>query len=259
VCSSDLFFVSNLLNTQAPKSNDSIQESNAQSDEVKNRREIKSFAIRQGRMSKRQKHAIEHNWSKWGVSFVGEPILPASYFKPESPIVLEIGFGMGDSLAEMAKQAPDTGFIGIEVHKPGVGALLALAEEQSLENIRVIHHDAVEVLNVALPDACFDRVQLFFPDPWHKSRHHKRRLIQPEFVQLLRAKLKLGGILHMATDWENYAEHMLEVVDSAVGFVNCAGENNYSPRPDYRPFTKFEKRGERLGHGVWDLLFKRNA
>lgn len=245
------------MNTQSSESSKSVSASNAQPGEVKKKREIKSFAIRQGRMSQRQKKAIEHNWPKWGIPFVSRPIKLESHFKPDAPLVLEIGFGMGSSLAEMAKNAPDTGFLGIEVHKPGIGALLALAEEQSLENIRVINHDAVEVLKEAIPDASLDRVQIYFPDPWHKARHHKRRLIQPDFVQLLRAKLKVGGILHMATDWENYAEHMLEVVDAEEGFKNCAGQNTYSPRPDYRPFTKFERRGERLGHGVWDLLYQR--
>ncbi len=221
------------------------------------KRRIKSFAIRQGRMSQRQRNAVEQHWSEYGVDWKPQPIDLDACFGRSAPVVLEIGFGMGASLAAMAKAAPEKNFLGIEVHKPGIGALLALSFEQDIHNIRVINHDAVDVLQSALLDKSLDRIQIYFPDPWHKSRHHKRRLIQPGFVQLLRSKLKLGGILHMATDWENYAEQMLEVVDHAEGYVNCAGKGHYSPRPEYRPFTKFEKRGERLGHGVWDLLYQK--
>ena len=164
---------------------------------------------------------------------------------------------MGQSLVAMAEAAPDTNFIGIEVHRPGVGKLLHTMEQRGVDNIRVYCHDAVEVLRDCIPDASLDTVQIFFPDPWHKKRHHKRRLIQPPFVALLTRKLKSGGILHLATDWQNYAEQMMEVLSAAGGLDNTAGPGQFAPRPESRPLTKFELRGERLGHGVWDLVFRR--
>ena len=165
---------------------------------------------------------------------------------------------MGKSLVEMAAAAPEKNFIGIEVHRPGVGACLSSAQDAGITNLRLFCHDAVEVLGQMIPDQSIDTLQLFFPDPWHKARHHKRRIVQPAFVQMLRPKLKIGGVFHMATDWENYAEHMLEVMNAAEGFVNTV-EGDYAPRPDSRPLTKFEQRGHRLGHGVWDLLFARKS
>lgn len=178
-------------------------------------------------------------------------------FGRDAPRVLEIGFGMGQSLVAMAAAAPATDFIGIEVHRPGVGKLLHSMAEQGVENIRIYCHDAVEVLRDCIPPASLDTIQIFFPDPWHKKRHHKRRLIQPAFAERLAAHLKPGGILHLATDWENYAEQMLEVLSATPGLENTAGAGDYSPRPESRPLTKFEARGERLGHGVRDLLFRR--
>ena len=164
---------------------------------------------------------------------------------------------MGQSLAEMAKNAPDQNFIGIEVHTPGVGSLLRMADEEGLTNIRVSKEDAIEVLKESIADESIDCLQLFFPDPWHKKRHHKRRIVNGNFAQLIRRKLKTGGVVHMATDWEPYAEHMMETMSAAEGYKNQAGEGNYTPRPDHRPLTKFEKRGENLGHGVWDLFFEK--
>jgi tRNA (guanine-N7-)-methyltransferase len=164
---------------------------------------------------------------------------------------------MGDSLLQMASAAPEQDFIGIEVHPPGVGRLIASAEEQQIKNLRVYLADATDVLNECISPASIHRLQLYFPDPWHKKKHNKRRIVQPQFVQLIRDKLEVGGVLHMATDWQHYAEQMLEVLDVAPGFKNRVGEEQYSPRPDYRPLTKFEKRGERLGHGVWDLLYQK--
>ncbi len=158
----------------------------------------------------------------------------------------------------MALQAPEHDFIGIEVHRPGVGHLLKLTDEQQLSNLRLYNHDAVEVLTNCIGDHSLDRVLLFFPDPWHKTKHQKRRIVQPRFVALLTHKLKPGGHLHMATDWQHYAKHMLRVMDTSVMFTNIAGKQHYSERPDYRPITKFERRGQRLGHGVWDLIYKRN-
>jgi tRNA (guanine-N7-)-methyltransferase len=157
----------------------------------------------------------------------------------------------------MAASEPQTDFIGIEVHRPGVGRLLHELESHALDNVRVIREDAVPVLRNCLPDNSLDRLLLFFPDPWHKKRHHKRRIVQTEFIELLAKKIKPGGILHMATDWENYAEQMLEVAGKSKAFRNCAGAGNFSVRPAYRPTTKFELRGQRLGHGVWDILFER--
>lgn len=225
---------------------------------VTTRRGVRSFVLRQGRMTEGQKKAFERGWSRYGLSREDGVIDPRQVFGREAPLNLEIGFGMGKSLAEMAEAAPDQDFIGVEVHLPGVGALLKEIEQRGLQNIRIYNIDANDVIDLCLPDACLDRVMVFFPDPWPKKKHHKRRLIQPEFVQRIRPKLRIGGILHLATDWENYAEHMMEVMTLAEGFVNTQGPGRFAPRPDDRPVTKFEQRGERLGHGVWDLLFRRS-
>ena len=174
-----------------------------------------------------------------------------------APRILEIGFGNGESLAEIAHNHPQNDYLGIEVHRPGVGHLLMKIEELELTNVRVMCEDAVEILKQQIPDGSLDALYLFFPDPWHKKKHHKRRQVQPEWAQLVRRKLKLGGRLHMATDWENYAEHMLEVLSAAEGFRNTSPSGDYVPKPDYRPETKFERRGQRLGHGVWDLVFEK--
>jgi tRNA (guanine-N7-)-methyltransferase len=219
-------------------------------------REIRSFVRREGRITPGQKRALEQLMPRFGLE-PGSHLDPVEIFHRQAPLTLEIGFGNGDSLATMAAQAPDTDFIGIEVHRPGVGHLLQELDKQALNNVRIFNEDAVKVLRDCLPDDCLDRLLLFFPDPWHKKRHHKRRIVQAEFIELLARKLKPGGILHMATDWENYAQHMLEVLERAPSFRNCAGAGKYSEKPGYRPVTKFERRGRRLGHGVWDLLFER--
>lgn len=184
---------------------------------------------------------------------------PAELFAREAPLVLEIGYGMGASLLVMASAEPEKNFLGIEVHTPGVGALLMGIEELALTNVRTLHHDAVEVLTHMLPDASLDRLQLYFPDPWHKTRHHKRRIVQPAFVALLVRKLKPGALLHFATDWQPYAEWMLEVLSAEPALANLSPAGNYVTQPAWRPPTKFEARGERLGHGVWDLLFQRRC
>lgn len=220
-------------------------------------RKIRSFVLREGRLTKGQQHALENYWPQYGLEYQPDNIDLTQIFSRNAPKVLEIGFGMGKSLIEMAQAAPDTDFIGIEVHKPGVGACLGDAAAAKLSNLRVFEHDAVEILQDTIAEQSLDTVQLFFPDPWHKKRHHKRRIVQPAFVQLLRQKLKVGGVFHMATDWENYAEHMLEVMQSAEGFDNLSNQGNFVARPEHRPLTKFEQRGQRLGHGVWDLMFKR--
>jgi tRNA (guanine-N7-)-methyltransferase len=218
-------------------------------------REIRSFVRREGRITPGQKRALEQLWHRYGLE-PGYRIDPVQIFNREAPLTLEIGFGNGESLATMAAQAPETDFIGIEVHRPGVGHLLQELDRQALNNVRVFNADAVKVLRDCLPDGCLDRLLLFFPDPWHKKRHHKRRIVRLEFIELVAQKLKPGGILHMATDWENYAEHMLEVMEQSADFRNCAGARQYSEKPGYRPATKFERRGRKLGHGVWDLLFE---
>ena len=226
---------------------------------VTNRRAIRSFVLRAGRMTPSQKDAYETLWPQFGISIKQGRQDIAALFERSAQTVLEIGFGMGDSLVEMAYKAPETNFIGVEVHRPGVGRLLRLASEQKLSNIRVYAEDAIEVLKCGIPDASLDRLQLFFPDPWHKKKHHKRRIVQPEFMRLVTAKVKAGGVFHASTDWANYAEHMMQVLSETPGWENLAGGGQFSPKPDYRPSTKFEARGERLGHAVWDLLFKRLA
>lgn len=221
------------------------------------RRAIRSFVLRQGRMTPGQEKAFAEHWPRKGLSREKGRLDYEKTFGRRAPVVLEIGFGMGASLVEMAKAAPDKDFIGIEVHRPGVGKLLHTMTEQSVDNIRAYCDDAVEVLAQCIPDASLAGVQIFFPDPWHKKKHNKRRLIQPDFVQRLRAKLRVGGVLHLATDWEDYAAQMLAVMSAADGFANRY--DGYAPRPAFRPLTKFEKRGERLGHGVWDLLFEKTG
>ncbi len=226
-------------------------------DEQKYMRKVRSFVLRAGRMTEGQQRALDEAWPQYGLALDAGAIDPAAVFGRAAPLVLEIGFGMGDSMIEMAKDQPEKNYIGIEVHRPGVGRLLNNAQLLGLENIRVYCDDAVEVLANCIPDGSLDTLQLFFPDPWHKKKHHKRRIVQPAFAQAIRKKLKLGGVFHMATDWENYAEHMMEVMSAAEGYKNVAGEGQYSPQPEWRPVTKFQKRGERLGHGVWDLMFAR--
>ena len=219
-------------------------------------RPIRSYVLRTGRMTPGQQRAFDENWSRWGREHEQGLVDFDAAFGGSGPRVLEIGFGMGQSLVAMAKAAPESQFIGIEVHKPGVGRLLHSMADEGVSNIRVYCHDAVEILRDCIADESLDTVQIFFPDPWHKKRHQKRRLIQPQFIAQLRSKLKPGGVLHLATDWENYAEQMMEVLSSAEGFTNTCPPGEFAPRPEHRPLTKFEVRGERLGHGVWDLIFR---
>ena len=218
---------------------------------------VKSFVKREGRLTKGQEKALADYWPTMGIDYADAPLSLSDVFGRTAPVVVEIGFGMGKSLVEMAAASPDRDFIGIEVHRPGVGACLSDAGDQGVENLRVMEHDAVEVLKNMIPDGSLSRLQLFFPDPWHKKRHHKRRIVQSEFAELVRTKLAIGGCFHMATDWEPYAEHMAEVMNNAPGYTNTAEDGDYVPRPDYRPITKFETRGQKLGHGVWDLIYER--
>lgn len=220
-------------------------------------RRVRSFVRRQGRLTQRQEDALQSEWAAMGIDFVAQPFDFATVFNNQNPIVLEIGFGMGTSLVTMASQNPDKNFLGIEVHAPGVGACLASAKEENVTNLRVMCHDAIEVLDCMIPDGSLSMVQLFFPDPWHKAKHNKRRIVQSPFADKIRSKLAVGGVFHMATDWEPYAVHMLEVMSNADGYKNVSSSGDYVPRPKTRPETKFEKRGQRLGHGVWDLMFER--
>ncbi|MGS2718637.1 tRNA (guanosine(46)-N7)-methyltransferase TrmB [Eionea flava] len=219
---------------------------------------IRSYVIRGGRMTDGQKNAFDRAWATYGLSLFDGVFDAQTVFGRQAPLVVEVGFGMGDSLLEMAQSQPESDFIGIEVHPPGVGRLINNAEKAGLTNLRVYMADAVDVLQDCFTDASIQRFQLYFPDPWHKKKHNKRRIVQPEFMQLIRQKLSANGVSHMATDWEPYADYMMEVMSAAEGFSNPQGEYCFAPRPDYRPLTKFEKRGERLGHGVWDLLFTRS-
>ncbi|RRO11150.1 tRNA (guanosine(46)-N7)-methyltransferase TrmB [Pectobacterium aquaticum] len=220
-------------------------------------RRIRSFVRRQGRLTNGQQLALDNYWPVMGVEYQTEQVDFNALFGRDAPVVLEIGFGMGASLVTMAAQHPEQNFLGIEVHLPGVGACLAAAQEVGISNLRVMCHDAIEVLMNMIPDGSLSMVQLFFPDPWHKARHNKRRIVQVPFVQLVQRKLKVGGVFHMATDWEPYAQHMLEVMTSVTEYRNLSNNNEYVERPESRPLTKFEARGQRLGHGVWDLMFER--
>ncbi|MDP2783026.1 MAG: tRNA (guanosine(46)-N7)-methyltransferase TrmB [Sulfurimicrobium sp.] len=219
-------------------------------------RPVRSFVLRQGRMSVAQGRAHETLMPRFGIPFMTETLDLDHAFGRSAPKILEIGFGMGDSTAQIARSNPENDYLCIEVHTPGVGSLLKQIEESGLSNIRIIQHDAVEVLKVMLDPDTLDGVHIFFPDPWPKKRHHKRRLIQAEFVALLCDRLKKGGYLHAATDWEEYATHILATFSAEPRLINTA--TDYAPRPDYRPLTKFEQRGLKLGHGVWDIVFRRD-
>ncbi|HMN94471.1 MAG TPA: tRNA (guanosine(46)-N7)-methyltransferase TrmB [Hydrogenophaga sp.] len=224
------------------------------------RRVIKSYVLRAGRMGPGQQRAFEQFGPRFLLPYEAgrTPDLDAAFGRA-GPWIMEIGFGMGGATAQIAQARPQDNFICCEVHEPGVGALLKLCGEQGIDNIRIFQHDAVEVLDHMLPEQSLDGVHIFFPDPWHKSRHHKRRLIQPPFVNRLARHLKPGGYVHLATDWEPYAQQMLAVLQGEPLLANTAevGASPYVPKPAYRPLTKFENRGLKLGHGVWDLVFRR--
>ena len=224
-------------------------------DDGKFMRRIRSFVRREGRLTDAQSSAIAQGWPRWGVDFVPAMVDWNAIFGRDAPRFLEIGFGMGGATAEIARHHPGNDYLGIEVHRPGVGNLLKLIEQDQLSNLRLMSHDAVDVVNQMIAPDSLDGILIFFPDPWHKKRHHKRRLIQPEFVNRLVSRLKPGGTIHCATDWENYAEQMLEVLSAEPALENTAAD--YAPRPVYRPLTKFENRGLKLGHGVWDLVFRK--
>lgn len=219
---------------------------------------VRSYVVRSGRMTDGQIKALQAHWCRYGLSlFDGQPTSWADIFQRQAPLVLEIGFGMGASLLQMAIAEPDKDFIGIEVYPPGVGGLLAAAAKQDIGNLRVYLADAVDVLDDCIPEQSLARVQIYFPDPWHKKKHHKRRLVQKPLMEKLVNKLVTGGVLHLATDCQAYAEHMVEVLENIPSLENMAQPGPYGQRPAYRPLTKFEHRGLGLGHGVWDLLYRR--
>lgn len=220
---------------------------------------IRSYVIRAGRITEAQRRAFDCHWPHYGLSLFAGPANWPDLFGRRAPVVLEVGFGMGDSLLAMAAAEPDKDFVGLEVHPPGVGRLINGAALQGIDNLRVYMADALDVLQDCIVDNSLARVQVYFPDPWHKKKHHKRRIIQPPFVEIIRKKLEPGGLLHLATDWQPYAEHMLAVMRRASGFRNLAEHGGYHLRPEFRPRTKFELRGQRLGHGVWDLLFEKTG
>lgn len=220
---------------------------------------IKSYVLRQGRLTPGQKEALETQWPLYGLDYEPQTLDLSQVFGRSAPVTLEIGFGNGESLLTLAQQHPEENFIGIEVHRPGVGRLLRRMQDTHTSNIRVSQHDAVEVLMEQIPDASLARLLLFFPDPWHKKRHNKRRIVRPEFAELVAQKLQPGGIWHMATDWEDYAMHMLDVMQAQPQFKNVAEGTASAPfveRPNTRPLTHFEQRGTKLGHGIWDLQFQ---
>ena len=224
---------------------------------AKGLRPIRSYVLRQGRLTTAQKQALSEGWPRYGID-PSVRLDPDAVFGRAAPLILEIGFGNGEALAALAQAEPDKNFIGVEVHQPGVGHLLRLLDADSIDNVRVVAVDAVEWLQARVPDASLNGVRIWFPDPWPKKRHHKRRLVQPGFVDLLARKVAGGGVLHLATDWVPYAEHMLAVLSEHSGFTNLSPTGDFCARPAWRPMTRFERRGTRLGHETRDLLFERS-
>jgi tRNA (guanine-N7-)-methyltransferase len=225
--------------------------------EVPGQRQVRSFVLRQGRLTQGQERALDEQWPRFGLDYNGSVRDFDAAFGRKAPLVLEIGFGNGEQLLFAAQNEPEKNLVGLEVHAPGVGRLLQGAAELGVDHLKAYCHDAVEVLHHEVADASVDEVRIYFPDPWHKKRHHKRRLVQPDFVALLARKLKHGGLLHLATDWEDYARQMLEVCDAEPRLRNRAGPGGTVERPQWRRQTHFETRGLKLGHGVWDLLYDR--
>lgn len=225
--------------------------------EARERRAVRSFVLRGGRLTDGQKRALEELWPRWGID-PGDGLLDfADLFGNDAPVILEIGFGDGDATWRMAEAEPQHNFLGVEVHRPGVGRLLLTLEEKGIGNVRVVCGDAVELLHKCIPPASLAGVRVYFPDPWPKKRHHKRRIVQPAFIDLLASRMQGGAILHLATDWMPYAEHMLEVMRASRAFENLSPGSGSCARPAWRPRTKYERRGERLGHPVSDLVFRR--
>jgi tRNA (guanine-N7-)-methyltransferase len=230
-----------------------------ESGEAGARRRVRSFVLRAGRLTEGQKRALRELWPVYGLVDEGTVIEFGSLFGNSQPVILEIGFGNGDATWQMAGAHPDENYLAVEVHRPGVGHLLLKLQEHDIGNVRIACEVAVELLHQRIPESSLAGVRIYFPDPWPKKRHHKRRIIQPPFIDLLAEKMYPGGVLHLATDWEPYAEHMLEVMNARKDFENLSPENGPVPKPAWRPDTKYEKRGERLGHGVFDLVFRLTA
>ncbi len=207
-------------------------------------------------MTSGQSLAFESMMPGYGVEYMEQQLDFKGLFGNSNPVILEIGFGMGASLVEQAARHPEINFVGVEVHRPGAGSLLYNMQEREISNIRIIIHDAIEVLEHMIADNSLNKVQLFFPDPWHKTRHRKRRIVKPDFIQQIQKKLISHGVFHMATDWDDYARHMLKHMRAESGWINLSESDDYVARPEDRPITKFERRGERLGHGVWDLMYE---
>jgi tRNA (guanine-N7-)-methyltransferase len=235
-----------------------VSTENSQNKNPTPQRTIRSFVLRQGRLTNAQQNALENHWQNYGIDFSEQPLDYRALFGNDNETIVEIGFGNGDSLLQQAIEQPQYNFIGIEVHGTGVGHLIHNANAQDIHNIRVIRHDAIDVLRQQIADDSIQQLQLFFPDPWHKKRHHKRRIIKPAFIKLVQNKLKTGGFFHMATDWQHYAEQMLGEMDQAEAFRNTAGKSNYSKNKGARCETKFERRGIKLGHDVWDLIYEKH-
>lgn len=232
-----------------------VSENNTGND--KGHRPIRSFVLRGGRLTHAQQSALTELWPRYGIDNGAGVADFAEYFGNTSDIIAEIGFGNGESTWRMAQGEPDKNFLGIEVHEPGVGHLLLALDKHAIDNVRIAREDAVTFLGQRVADAALAGVRIYFPDPWPKKRHHKRRIIQPDFVAQLARCMTPGGILHLATDWQPYAEHMLEVMSASPDFANLSESGDYCPQPDWRPHTKYEQRGERLGHVVRDLLYRR--
>ena len=224
-------------------------------------RRIKSFIVRSSRMTESQQKGFDQHFPQWGLKSEEAGLVDwQATFSNQNPLVLEIGFGMGDSLAQMAEESPDLNFIGVEVHPPGVGRLLSLIDKKQLNNLRVFNEDVMHVFERSLANESLSRVNIYFPDPWHKTKHNKRRLIQSQFVRLIAQKLKPKGVLHIATDWEDYALQIMRFMQNEDEYTNVAGEGGYVNAADWgRPETKFERRGRKLGHGVWDLVFQKTS
>lgn len=222
-------------------------------------RRIHSFVRRHGRLTKGQQNAIDNYWSLIGTEYQAAPLNLNNLFGRKAPVILEIGFGMGTSLVTMAVENPQQDFLGIEVYLPGIGTCLSNAQNADISNLRIIYHDAVEVLENMIQNHSINMVQLFFPDPWHKAKHNKRRIVQPAFVELVRDKLYTGGVFHIATDWQPYAKHILDIMTAMPHYRNLSDHGDYILRPRTRPLTKFEQRGLYLGHDVWDLMFEKIA
>lgn len=230
---------------------------NDRADAASRRRPVRSYVLRKGRVTEGQRRALRELWPVFGIESSDEPLDFTALFGNDHPVIMEIGFGNGAATWRMASERPDENFLGVEVHRPGVGHLLLKIEEHGLENVRIACEDAVELLRRRVTDHSLDGVRIYFPDPWHKKRHHKRRLVQKPFVELLARRMKAGGILHIATDWAPYAEQMVEVLGASPDFDNRSPTGDFCPRPDWRPPTKYERRGERLGHEVFDLVYRR--